>query len=296
MSKTHPQITDALRLSAQPEAATRDVGEQLSGRRSKLSDVALRPLYLLYERRLLGLIRQAPLPRHIGIILDGNRRFGRANNIQDPHLIYRLGARKLDEILAWCADLDLAAVTLWVCSTSNLARSPDEVSGILSAIEDKIRTLAANPEVHRRRIRVRTAGRLDLLPPSTVEAIRTAENATAAYEAMTLTIAVAYGGREEIVDAVSAFLRQRQAEGKDLSTAIAEITPQSIGRHLYAPDLPDPDLIIRTSGEIRLSGFLMWQSAFSEFYFSDIHWPAFRKVDFLRAIRDYQQRSRRFGR
>ena len=253
-------------------------------------------LYWLYERRLLDQLQSGPMPRHIGIILDGNRRHARKRGLSDPCEIYQRGAEKLDDILDWCADLRIPALTLWVFSTENLKRSQAEVSGILSAIEAKVAALAHDPFVQQRRIRVRAIGRLDILPESVVAAIRAAEVATTQNNSIALTIAVAYGGREEITDAVRALLKTEAQRGAALSDAIEHITPEAIARHLYAADLPDPDLIIRTSGEIRLSGFLLWQSVHSEFYFTDVLWPAFRKVDFLRAIRAYQARNRRFGR
>jgi short-chain Z-isoprenyl diphosphate synthase len=252
-------------------------------------------LYYLYERRLLAQVRQRPMPRHVGIILDGNRRHGRMRGLSDPREVYRIGARKLDDALTWCADLGIATVTLWVFSTANFRRSPAEISGILSAIETKVGALVHDPQIHRRRVRVRAIGRLSLLPESTLEAIRAAERATASYDAMELIIAVAYGGREEITDAVRALLGEMQAEGAELQHIVDQITPAAIARHLYTAGSPEPDLIIRTSGEVRLSGFLLWQSAHSEFYFSDVDWPAFRKIDLLRAIRAFQQRHRRFG-
>jgi short-chain Z-isoprenyl diphosphate synthase len=253
-------------------------------------------LYRLYERRLLREVQANSIPRHIGIILDGNRRYGREQGLDDPRQVYDMGARKLDEVLDWCADLGVPAITLWVFSTANLDRSATEVCGILEAVEAKMRSLADDPQIHSRRVRVRAVGRLELLPASTVAAIRAAEEATAAYESLNLTIAIAYGGREEITDAFRAFLRDQMKYGKSLEQVAEQIAPAAIDRYLYTVGLPDPDLIIRTSGEIRLSGFLLWQSAHSEFYFSDVYWPAFRKIDFLRAIRSYQQRHRRFGR
>jgi short-chain Z-isoprenyl diphosphate synthase len=258
--------------------------------------MALSALYRAYERRLLREIRRQPLPRHVGVILDGNRRHGRSLGLTDYRTIYRLGAQKLDEMLDWCAELAIPAVTLWVFSTDNLQRPPEEVAGIFAAIEAKMAALAVDPQIHSRRVRVRAIGDLKLLPASTLAAIRSAELATRAYDAMELNIAVAYGGRQEIVEAVRASLREMGSEGATLAQAIERLTPEAIARHLYAADLPDPDLIIRTSGEIRLSGFLLWQSAHSEFYFSDVNWPAFRRVDFLRAIRAYQGRLRRLGR
>jgi short-chain Z-isoprenyl diphosphate synthase len=255
----------------------------------------LRLLYYLYEHRLQRQVSRGPVPRHIGIILDGNRRHGRARGITEPREIYGLGAQKLDDILVWCVDLGIAGVTLWVFSTENFRRPPEEVSGIFDAVERKMAALAADPAIHRCRVRVRAIGRLDVLPETVLAAIRAAERATAEYEGMELNIAVAYGGRQEIADAVRAMLSEMAEGGKALSEIIRSVSPEAIANHLYTAGLPDPDLIIRTSGEIRLSGFLLWQSVHSEFYFTDVFWPAFRKIDLLRAIRAYQARERRFG-
>ncbi len=252
-------------------------------------------LYALYEARLRRAIERRSVPRHVGIILDGNRRHGQSVGISDPDALYDLGANKLDDVLDWCADLKIPAVTLWVFSPDNLRRSPREVSGIFSAIERKLTALAGDPRIHSRRVRVRAIGDLTLVPESTVNAIKTAEAATRTHDAMDLNIAVAYGGREEIVGAVKSALGDMAAGGATISDAIARLSPDLIARHLYTAGLPDPDLIVRTSGEIRLSGFLLWQSVHSEFYFSDVNWPAFRRVDFLRAVRAYQDRQRRFG-
>jgi short-chain Z-isoprenyl diphosphate synthase len=254
------------------------------------------PVYALYGRRLLGQVLRRPPPRHVGIILDGNRRFGRLSGVLDPLKVYTQGARKLDDLLDWCGELSIPAVTLWVCSTDNLARQPQEVAGILGALETKLRALVGDPQIHRRRVRVQAIGRLELLPDSTIAAIRAAEAATADYDAMLLSIAVAYGGHEEIADAVREMLGEAMRDGASLPQIIDAVCPERIGRHLYLRGAPEPDLIIRTSGELRLSGFLLWQSAYSEFYFSDVLWPAFRKIDFLRAVRAFQQRRRRYGR
>ncbi|HTT79251.1 MAG TPA: polyprenyl diphosphate synthase [Stellaceae bacterium] len=255
-----------------------------------------RPLYRLYEHRLARQVEGRDIPRHIGIILDGNRRWGARRGLSDPCAIYTLGAHKLDDVLAWCGELAVPAVTLWVFSTDNQHRPRDQVSGMLDAIEAKVRTLADHPTVHHRRVRVRAIGQLETLPPSLVEALAAAGEATANYDGMLLTIAVGYGGRDEIVDAVRALLAEQAQRGLCTEEAITEITEDGIARHLYMAGSPDPDLIIRTSGEVRLSGFLLWQSAYSEFYFCDVPWPALRKIDFLRAVRAYQQRHRRFGR
>jgi short-chain Z-isoprenyl diphosphate synthase len=255
----------------------------------------LAALYRIYERRLGRQVRTQPVPRHVGVILDGNRRHGRQHQMTDPEKVYTVGADKLDDLLAWCVELKIPAVTLWVLSTENLARNPQEVNGILTAIETKLLKLAKAPQIHRQRVRVRAIGCLDLLPPATLAAVRAAEAATKGYDGLQLTIAAAYGGRQEITDAVQSFLREQLNKGRTLEEVVEAVTPDAVGRHIYSPDLPDPDLIIRTSGEIRLSGFLLWQSTTSEFYFSEVNWPAFRKIDFLRAIRSFQNRSRRYG-
>ena len=254
-----------------------------------------RLLYYLYERRLARNVRSRLRPRHVGIILDGNRRHGRSLGIVEPRAVYDLGAEKLDEVLDWCAEFDIPAVTLWVFSTENFRRPAEEVSGILASVEAKLTALADDPAIHRRRVRVRAIGCLTMLPPPLLQAIKAAEQATNGYDGLELNIAVAYGGRQEIADAVRSLLGCLAADQSTLVEAIDQITPEAIARHLYTAGLPDPDLIIRTSGEIRLSGFLLWQSAHSEFHFTDVLWPAFRKIDFLRAIRSYQDRQRRYG-
>jgi short-chain Z-isoprenyl diphosphate synthase len=260
-----------------------------------LRRLAKRLAYHLYERRLNRAVAGGAMPRHVGIILDGNRRHGRRMGITDPAQLYRGGADKLDDVLSWCDDLRIGTVTLWVCSTDNLGRGEAELAGIFAAVEAKLAELADAPEVHRRRVRVKAIGQLDRLPDSTLRSIRAAEEATRSYDAMALNIAIAYGGRQEIVDAVIEFLRDAEAQGAGLREAMGRLTPTSLEAYLYTAGSPDPDLIIRTSGEVRLSGFLLWQSVHSELYVSDVNWPAFRKIDFLRAIRAYQERQRRYG-
>jgi short-chain Z-isoprenyl diphosphate synthase len=194
--------------------------------------------------------------------------------------------------MAGAIDLGVSATTLWVLSTDNFRRKPDEISGILTAIEIKLKLLADNFQVHRQRIRVRAVGRLELLAGFNPRrgASRRSRN-KGRWHVSELTIAAAYSGRQEIADAVKAFLREQVEQEKVLKDVVELLTPDAIGKFLYAPDLPDPDLIIRISGEIRLSGFLLWQSAYSEFYFTDVFWPAFRRIDFLRAVRAWQQPS-----
>lgn len=286
---SHPSYRD--RSAQQSGAAGRGFRPLLADFKTSVKGL----LYRLYERRLERRLISGQQPRHIGLILDGNRRFARRRRIDDPHALYALGAGKLDDLLSWCASLGIPALTLWVCSTKNLQRSPEEVTGILAAIQEKLADLAGDPFVRKYQVRVRAAGRLDLLPDSTRAAIEAAEEATKDHAAIVLTIAVAYDGREELVDALRSMLRAKLAKASDPASIIDDISAETIGQHVYSPDLPDPDLIIRTSGELRLSGFLLWQSAYSEFYFCDIDWPEFRKIDFLRAVRAYQDRQRRFG-
>ena len=292
MAKRTRPVEDALDLSQTGSPSRLSAIDQLR----RASPIwALRPLYRAYENRLVRQIEADPTPRHIGIILDGNRRHGERHGVHDPHAIYAFGAHKLDDVLDWCADLGVPRVTLWVFSTDNLDRPVEQVSGILNSIEAKVRTLSHHPKIHDRRVRVQAIGKLELLPPSLVAVIRAAQEATASYDGISLTIAVAYGGHDEIVDAVRGLLAEQAEQGRSMRDVMGQITREGISRHLYTAGAPDPDLIIRTSGEIRLSGFLLWQSAYSEFYFCDVPWPAFRKIDFLRAVRSYQQRKRRFG-
>jgi len=253
-------------------------------------------LYCLYERKLLVEIREHSLPRHIGLILDGNRRFIRQLGVMGALQGHGRGAAKLEEALEWCAELGIQMVTIWILPTENLMRPPEELGELLSLIERKLRHAAVDPKIHRRQVRIRTIGKLDLLPESLRDTIRVAEEATAHYEKFSLNIAVGYGGRQEVVDAIHGLLHEWGRQGLTLSEIADRATAEAIGKYLYTYDLPDPDLIIRTSGEVRLSGFLLWQSAYSEYYFCDAYWPAFRKIDLLRAIRSYQQRQRRFGR
>lgn len=252
-------------------------------------------VYRVYERRLARRVAAGAMPRHVGIILDGNRRFGRANGFYDPETIYRLGAAKLDDILSWSTELKVPMLTLWVFSTDNLGRPEAEIGGILSALKDKMRELAADPHIAKRGVRVAAIGRREILPADLLAAIDAAELATRHNERMVLTLAVGYGGREEIADAVLSLMRDCANQGLSINEAAAKVSPDAIRQHLYLSAMPDPDLIIRTSGETRLSGFMLWQSVHSELHFSDVHWPAFRRIDYLRAIRSFQRRERRYG-
>lgn len=253
------------------------------------------PLYWVYERRLARRVGVGRMPQHLGLILDGNRRFARAAGI-GRELGHSFGADKAHEVLAWCLELGIPAVTIWVLSTDNNGRAPGEIAHIMDLLEREARNLASDPRIHGNRVRVRAIGKHSSFPPHVLAALGELEQKTAGYDGMRLNIAVGYGGREEIVDAVRAHLQAEDAAGKTLAQAARELSPEHISAHLYTADTPDPDFIIRTSGEVRLSGFMLWQSVYSEYYFCDVYWPGFRRLDFLRALRDFQGRERRFGR
>lgn len=257
-----------------------------------LSDVA----YRLYERRLVRDLEGSPLPRHVGVILDGNRRYAQERGLPSAAHGHQAGADRIPVFLDWCWELDIPYVTLWLLSTDNLSRDDEEVSRLLDIIVGTVQRIAHHPTTQQRRLRVSAVGGLDLLPEEVRVALKDACEATAEHDGFHLQVAVGYGGRQEITDALRSLLRERAAEGADLATVAEELSADAIGDHLYTTGFPDPDLIIRTSGELRLSGFLLWQSAHSEFYFCDPYWPDFRRVDFLRALREYQHRGRRFGR
>ena len=255
-----------------------------------------KPFYSVYLRRLKSKAHTWRRPKHLGIVMDGNRRFAIEAGFRRVIHGHLRGADKLQEVLGWCLDYEVPVVTVWCFSLENFQRSAEEVEDLLGLFEHKTRQLVDDEEVHRRRVKVRFIGRLELLPESLREEIRRVEEATASYDQGTLNIAMAYGGREEIADAFRDHVRSRLAQGQLVEEILEDLDVSHIGSCLYTSGQPEPDLILRTSGELRLSGFLLWQSANSEFYFSDTNWPAFREIDFLRAIRAYDQRQRRFGR
>ena len=252
-------------------------------------------LYRVYERQLLNDVRRRPIPRHVGLIQDGNRRYAREAGFSEPSEGYHLASLKTEEVLAWCAALGIPVVTLWWLSTENLTREPDEVATILRVIEKKMAEWMQGGFVQQLRIRVRPIGKLELLPASTLQVLRGIDSTTQHHDRMLVNVGVGYGGRQEIVDAVRRYLQERFTRRDSPEEILRALTPEALDKFLYTCDCPDPDLIIRTSGEVRLSGFMLWQSVYSEFYFCDAYWPAFRKIDFLRAIRSYQRRERRFG-
>ncbi|MFL6059672.1 MAG: isoprenyl transferase [Marmoricola sp.] len=249
-----------------------------------------RVLYPLYEARMVRRIPSDRIPQHVGVMLDGNRRWAKAVGA-DTAGGYQAGAANIEPLLDWCEEIGVEVVTLWLLSTDNLNRPADQLEGLLGIIEGAVASLA---EQHRWRLH--PVGALDLLPARTAERLKDAEESTRDAEGLLVNVAVGYGGRREIADAVRSLLQAEAAKGKTIEDLAEVIDVEHIAEHLYTKGQPDPDLVIRTSGEQRLGGFLLWQSAHSEFYFCEAYWPDFRRVDFLRAVRAYAVRDRRLGR
>ena len=247
------------------------------------------PLYGVYERRLARSLTAERMPRHVGVILDGNRRWARASGADARHG-HRAGADKILEFLGWCEELGVDVVTLWMLSTDNLNRPAGELAALLEIIEDAVARLGAA-----RRWRVHPVGAPDLLPEATARRLKEVEEATRDVSGLHVNVAVGYGGRREIADAVRSLLQEHASRGTSIEELAEVLDVEHIAEHLYTRGQPDPDLVIRTSGEQRLSGFLLWQSVHSEFYFCEAFWPDLRRVDFLRALRAYAERERRYG-
>jgi short-chain Z-isoprenyl diphosphate synthase len=255
-----------------------------------VKDAVRRRLYPAYEARMVRSLPADKLPKHVGVMLDGNRRWAKAVGRDTAHG-HRTGAANIEPLLDWCDEVGVEVVTLWLLSTDNLNRAHEELEPLLEIIEEAVATLA-----EQRRWRLHPVGALDLLPAATAARLKQAEDETRDVDGILVNIAVGYGGRREIADAVRSLLTEHAALGTSLEELAQVIDVEHIADHLYTKGQPDPDLVIRTSGEQRLGGFLLWQSAKSEFYFCEAYWPDFRRVDFLRAIRAYAQRERRLGR
>jgi len=254
-----------------------------------LKNALRRVLYPAYEARVVRRLPADRLPKHVGVMLDGNRRWARAVG-RDAEHGHRAGAANIEPLLEWCEELGVEVVTLWLLSTDNLNRPADELRQLLVIIEEAVGSLAAE-----RRWRLHPVGALDLLPAETARRLKEAEDATADVDGLLVNIGVGYGGRREIADAVRSLLQDHASRGTSIEELAEILDVEHIADHLYTKGQPDPDLVIRTSGEQRLGGFLLWQSAHSEFYFCEAYWPDFRRVDFLRAVRAYAERERRFG-
>ncbi|QSB05880.1 isoprenyl transferase [Natronoglycomyces albus] len=249
-------------------------------------------IYRVYERKLAKQIEGKPVPRHVGIMIDGNRRWARSMGYTDPNDGHRAGAKHLERFLTWCDEFGVSHVTVYMLSTENFSRPAEELNPLLKIIAD----LAADLSSAGLPWRIKTVGALDLLPEDLAASLKAAQERTEGRTGgASVNLAVGYGGHQEITDAVKSALTEYAAQGKSLDEACELLDSDTIGKHLYTTGQPDADLVIRTSGEQRLSGFLLWQSAYSEFYFCDTNWPDFRRVDFLRALRSFSNRNRRYG-
>jgi len=249
-------------------------------------------IYSFYEKRLESEIVKSPLPNHVAIVLDGNRRWAKFN-LLDTAIGHHHGADKAEELLNWIHDIGVKITTLYILSTENLERKDAELDNIYKLLEIKLERLYTDERVHKRRMKIKAIGDTKLLPRSLQEILNKLEESTSEYDSMFLNIAIAYGGQKELIEAI----RKIALMAKDGQIEIDDINEKTIESCLYTSHLPQPspDLILRTSGEKRLSGFLIWQSAYSELMFMDVFWPEFRKIDLMRAIRTYQRRVRRYG-
>lgn len=246
-------------------------------------------IYGAYERHLTRQLTAGSAPRHVGVLLDGNRRWAKERGAATSEG-HQAGAENIVNFLGWCEEVGVEVVTLWLLSTDNLGRAEAELRPLLGIIERAVDTLADAG-----RWRLNLVGALDLLPEATATRLRAAQARTQEIDGLLVNVAIGYGGRREIADAVRSLLKEHARAGTSIEELAELLDVDHIAEHLYTKGQPDPDLVIRTSGEQRLSGFLLWQSAHSEFYFCEAYWPDFRKVDFLRALRVYSDRQRRFG-
>ena len=246
--------------------------------------------YEIYQDMLEKEVLEGPIPSHIAIIMDGNRRYAKEHgkDVREGHLE---GKERIRDVLNWCMKTGVRTLTVYAFSTENFNREEGEVEFLLNLIESSLKELSEDPQVIQNRVRLKVIGERDLIPPDMMETILAVEEKTKDFEKYQFNMAIAYGGRQEIVGAVKEIAERVKAGELDIES----IDEDLISRYMYTSDISDPELILRTSGELRLSNFLLWQLAYSELYFTDVYWPSFRYIDFLRAIRSYQQRSRRFG-
>jgi tritrans,polycis-undecaprenyl-diphosphate synthase [geranylgeranyl-diphosphate specific] len=256
-----------------------------------ISHLLLDPAYMAYETQLEKEIMAGEIPKHLAIIMDGNRRYAKEylnSQVSEGH---NMGKRILENVLRWCLRLGIRNLTVYAFSVENFSRNKDEVEFIMDLLAHSLRELADTQDIHDNRVRVRIIGDRSLMPPEVIESVEYVEGKTASYSDYNVNLAVAYGGRQDITTAVRT-IAERVKNGE---MEIEDINEEAIASCISTSGLPDPDLILRTSGEVRVSNFLLWQMAYSELYFTDVYWPGFRYIDLLRAIRSYQQRKRRYG-
>ena len=259
-------------------------------------DMGLHPIndiaYSTYQARIEKEVKAQPIPQHIAVIMDGNRRYAREIlKTEDINKGHEKGKDKLREVLDWCINLDVRYLTVYAFSMENFSREGSEVNYLMEILADSLREFADDSRIHKYKVAVRVIGETDLLPEFVREAIDYAYSKTRCYSDYYLNLAIAYGGRQDIVSAVRCIAQKV----KDGELRVEDIDESIINSSVSTSGLPDPDLVLRTSGEVRISNFLLWQMAYSELYFTDVYWPGFRYIDLLRAVRTYQQRSRRFG-
>lgn len=247
--------------------------------------------YSKYEKQLYKDISGGPMPKHVAIIMDGNRRYAEEIGESEINAGHKMGEEKAEEVLDWCLELNIPYITVFAFSTENFSRDDEEVGFLMDLCEAALYRLADDARIHENEVRVRVFGNREYLPERVVKAIDYSDSRTGGYSKFNISIAMAYGGRQEILAAVKDIAKKV----KDGCIEIDDISEELFSDHLYTSEIPDPDLILRTSGEVRMSNFLLWQLAYSELYFADVYWPGFRRIDFLRAIRSYQQRIRRHG-
>lgn len=251
----------------------------------------LKPLYSVYEWYISRGLLPENMPKHVAIIMDGNRRYAKIQGDMNPIDGHKRGRDTLERFLDWCVDSGIEIITIYAFSTNNFERSQTEVEGLMNLFKENFEIISKHKKIKDNRIRIKAVGNLKLLPDDVRESINSAESSTSSYDNMLLNIAIGYDGRLEIIDAI----KKISNDVKEGKLSIKDIDEELVNKNLYTAGLADPNLIIRTSGEERLSGFLLWQSSYSELYFCDSYWPDFRKVDFLRALRSYQKREQRFG-
>lgn len=257
---------------------------------NEITRVIANTAYQTYERRLFKEVMEGVIPEHVAIIMDGNRRFAREIGlaVQEGHV---KGKDKLEEVMEWCQEMGIKVLTVYAFSTENLKRDESEVQYLMDLFEESFYKLAEDQRIHKNRIKVTVLGQRELLPERVLKAIEVAEARTKDYDNYFYNIALAYGSRQEMISAI----KRIACKVKEGELSVDDIDERTVSSFLYTADFKDPDLVLRTSGEERVSNFLLWQLAYSELYFTDVYWPGFRKVDFLRAIRTYQARQRRFG-
>ena len=256
----------------------------------KIPSIVTNKTYEFYEEKLEEEVSDGPMPRHIAIIMDGNRRYAKELGLEtrEGHLA---GKEKIRDVLNWCLKLGIRNLTVYAFSTENFNRDESEVNFLMELIETTLKEMADDPEVEEKKIRIQVIGEKELVPESMQETIRYAEEKTKDNDQYTFSMAIAYGGRQEIISA----LKDIATKVKNGELEVDDINEEMVSEYLYTTGMPDPDLVLRTSGELRISNFLLWQLAYSELYFTDVYWPSFRYIDLLRAIRSYQKRARRFG-